>query len=150
MSGSATRHEGPNLAILCTVGTCIFCNTGATSVGEPILERDAMERKKDGSLATGKVPIRLCPVCHSALREIFRVVPIQFEGLSCPQCERKDFRFTLTPVRPNKVKGQTDWRFDLEVMCPACNTKTFTERIADLLRLRRITVGPGGVDLQLK
>ena len=150
MSGSATRHEGPNLAILCTVGTCIFCNTGATNVGEPILERDAMERKKDGSLATGKVPIRFCPVCRSALREMYRVVPIKLEGLSCPQCERKDFRFALRSMKPNKVKEPTDWKFDLEVMCPACNTKMFTQGIAELLRLKRITVGPTGVDFWLK
>jgi hypothetical protein len=147
--GSATRHKGSNVAIVCTVGTCIFCNTGATNVGEPILERDAMEPKKDGSLATGKVPIRFCPVCRSALREMYRVVPIELEEFACPQCERKDFRFALGSVKPNKAEP-TDWQFDLEVICAACNTKTFTQRITELLRLKRIKVGPRGVDLKLK
>jgi hypothetical protein len=150
MSGSATPHKGPNLEIVCTVGTCIFCNTGATNVGEPILERDAMERKKDGSLATGKVPIRFCPVCRSALREIYRVVPIELEELACPQCERKDLKFALSSVKPNRAKEPTDWKFDLEGMCRACNAKTFTQSITELLRLKRIKVSPSGVDLWLK
>src|SRR3974377_247458 len=109
MSGSGPAPQGSKPAILCTGGKCIFFNTSATSVGEPILERDAMERKKDGSLATGKVPIRFCPVCRSALREMYRMVPIELEGLSCPQCQRKDFRFALTSVKADKVKEPTDW-----------------------------------------
>jgi hypothetical protein len=118
-------------------------------VGKPSLEVSSIKRQKDGFQVKGKVQFRHCRICGKALHEINKEVPIHLKDLVC-QCGKNNFRFVLNSVKPNRAENATDWNFDLDVICRAGGKKTLTQKIAEFAKLKRIKVGPSGVDLTLK
>jgi len=114
---------------------------------EQALEVQRISRTKSDLMASGAIKPRRCPVCVMALDEINKTVPIELEGMAC-SCGGKDFRFAVSSLKKNPKK-RTEWVFDLDVICKACNKTKFHERLLSFFKLRRLTIGASGVDVQL-
>jgi hypothetical protein len=110
------------------------------------IEITTLKQHKDGLRAAGKISYTYCPKCGMAIREINRRIPIELQDLLC-QCGGNQFRFSISSIKPNRTQRATAWRFELDVTCKACSRVNFVKRIASLFKLKRIKVGPGGVDI---
>jgi hypothetical protein len=84
-----------------------------------------------------------------AINEINEVVPIELAGLRC-SCGGTDFTFAIRSLKPDRLQNPSEWKFDLDIICSKCRRKKLTEKIASFFRLKRIKVGPAGVDLVMK
>jgi hypothetical protein len=151
MPKTITPKEGFDIAVVCeSQGTCPGCGWGLSSPpGEPRLELIRIERRDTKFTVEGRVPKAYCSACGQALDEIQSVVPIELEGLVCA-CGGRSFQFAIKSLEPNKAQKPTEWKFELDVICDKCNKAKFVEKVFSFLRLKRIKVGPTGMDVQLK
>jgi hypothetical protein len=108
-----------------------------------------LKRKEGKFVVVGSVDLGHCPVCGAAATAISAAVPIELEGLAC-SCGSKNFRFAINSLKPNRPKNPTDWQFELDVICISCKRQKFIEKVLSFFKLKRIKVGPLGVDVQVK
>jgi hypothetical protein len=61
-------------------------------------------------------------------------------------CGGNDFRFAISSLQ----KKRAEWIFDLDVICRACESTKFHEKLLDFFKLKRLKIGATGVDVQLR
>jgi hypothetical protein len=139
-----------SVAIICTPPQhCDQCGGAVYSPTQaPALQITTVERKADGIVTTGRIPVSYCPRCAAALHEIRRVVPIELKGLAC-KCGSEKFRFSVRSIKPNKAKDPTDWNFELDAVCLGCDQTKFHEKILNFFRLKKVKVGVTGIDVEM-
>jgi hypothetical protein len=71
-----------------------------------------VERKADGITSTGRIPIaENCFACGMSVKVIYDVVPIELERLTFDKDGGKNFRFSISSIKPNKAKGPNGLEF---------------------------------------
>jgi hypothetical protein len=111
-----------------------------------VREVEANERG-DGWTARGEGVSR-CRYCGAVVRVIIHRVPLEIHGLPCSRChETVDYQVQLRCVA---TEGRR-FTFTASLTCPACSQKSvFRKLIESLGQIRRIKVGPTGVELDLE
>lgn len=101
----------------------------------------------DGWTAKGE-GVSPCPRCGAMARMITHRVPLELQGLSCSQGhEAADYQVALSCV----TTDARQFTFTASITCPVCARKSvFRRLIESLRRVRRIQVGPTGVELELE
>jgi hypothetical protein len=129
---------------------CASCSRGGEPVGDDFYVdvREVQANAHGGGWMAKGEGVSRCPRCGAMVRMITHRVPLELRGLPCSQShEAVDFRVELSCVT-------TDGRrfdFTASVTCPVCTRKSvFRKLIESLSRVRRIQVGPTGVELELE
>jgi hypothetical protein len=101
----------------------------------------------DGWTAKGE-GVGFCPRCGAVVRMITHRVPLELQGLPCSRChETVEYRVELQCVTIDARR----FSFAASVTCPACAQRSvFRRLIESLSRVRRIQVGPTGMELELE
>lgn len=101
----------------------------------------------DGWTARGD-GVSYCPHCGAVVRVITHRVPLELRGLPCSRCqETVDYRVDLRCVTTDARR----FSFTATVTCPACAQKSVFRRLIDgLRRVRRIQLGPTGMELEFQ
>jgi YgiT-type zinc finger domain-containing protein len=140
------EETGEELAIIGSLPQCPSCGHVAT---KPTVKIVRLERKEGRFVASGTVRMTVCPNCGMTVKAINQIVPIELQALTCA-CGANDFRFAIRSLKPSAAKRSMEWSFELDVICAACGTTKFAEKILSFLRLKRIKVGLSGIDLQMR
>jgi len=106
------------------------------------LEADA--RGRWAAQGTGRIA-GYCPNCGMLCQLIIARLPVELDSLPCPRCAAQgNYRFTLTCVRTRAG----EFEFAADVRCSKCSAQSaFRKVTASLRRIRGITVGPIGLEL---
>jgi|ERR1700730_7260716 hypothetical protein len=114
-----------------------------------VLEVKSLKKKDGGFVITGTISPVMCGSCGAVVSALAVEVPVELEHLKC-SCGGSKFSISLKSVEKEKKKIDPNWQFEVDINCERCHKIRFREKIASLFRLKRLKVGPTGVDIQLK
>jgi hypothetical protein len=93
-------------------------------------------------VASGKIELKTyCPNCGMTLAAVERAIPIQCEGLRCPDCHSDEhLTCEVTKVDNDALE------FSAIIGCKNCNKKRrFTKWLTKILSVLSIKIGPVGI-----
>jgi len=103
-------------------------------------------------LAKGSAQTAHCVRCGAVSRAVIDQVPVDLEGLPCPQCRKNvRYRVTIDCILPEYSESDTqNYSFVASVTCPGCaHQSIFRKVISSFRRVKRFKVSPTGVEVEL-
>jgi hypothetical protein len=140
----APAGAGAHVELRCTT-LCVSCRGGepvGPDGGELYVAEVRVNARGDGWIADGG-GAGYCGRCGRLSELITYRVPLELQGLPCTRCRRTvTYEVALDCVWTYEGR----FRFTAAVTCPSCAHRSVFRRLVDgLSRIRRISVGPGGV-----
>lgn len=127
---------------------CPECRASNAVPFEVRVEEVALAPRRDGWTAQGTArSVARCQSCGAACEEIAYRVPYELRGLPCPGCrDAVEYQVALRCV----AAGADGFSFTAAVTCPRCTRRSFfRQMLSGLGRIRRISVGPARLEIDL-
>jgi endogenous inhibitor of DNA gyrase (YacG/DUF329 family) len=115
----------------------------------PWVDIQYVEKGSGRWTATG-VGVCLEPGCNYAVQTVTEYLPIEFPALPCPTCKQVvRYEYALECVEMQS--RPTEFVFAASVTCPRCSkTSVFRKIINSFRQIKRIKVGPTGIELEVQ
>jgi uncharacterized Zn finger protein len=138
------RTAGRGLVAELETAECLCPSCGHTTSDFEILD---ITRNDTGWDARGRYRPITCAMCGQVHEALVDRVPIECAGYECPKCGPAG---TMKSSIVKVAKDESGYLFSATLRCDRCKWRQrFRKLVKPLLKLRRLKVGPTGVELEL-